>query len=263
MLRSLKDLEGYEVEATDGDIGRVANFLLDDEGWTIRFLVVATGNWLDDREVLISPLSFRKVEWASRGFHLALTKDMIKNSPDTFTQLPVSRQHERDYFRYYGYPNYWGSSGIWNTPGGSVAPIPEDPLPAPEAGADDFHLRSAKELRGYHIQGSDDEIGHVDDFIVDDETWAIRYLVVDTSNGWFGKRVLVSPYWALEVSWEARKIHLGLSRQVIKNCPQWEPEAPVNRAYEERLFDYYGRPVYWDRGQPEDRDALASTRDHR
>ena len=263
MLRSLKDLEGYGVSAKDGVLGSVADFLLDDEGWGCRYLVVHAGGFFAERDVLISPMAFRQVDWEERLFHLDLTRAKIEASPSADLDLPVSRQHERDYFRYYGYPYYWGSSGIWSTPGGPLAPIPEDAPRGPEADADDVHLRSARELRGYHIHGSDDEIGHVEDFIVDDVTWAIRYLVVDTSNLWFGKRVLVSPYWATEVSWDERMIHLGLSRQVIKDCPEWLPESPVNRAYEERLFDYYGRPVYWDRGQPEDRDPLASTRDDR
>ena len=260
MLRSLKDLEGYGVSATDGDIGKVVDFLLDDEQWIIRYLVVNTGSWLNDREVLISPASFRKIEWANRFFHLALTKEKIRDSPGTSTDLPVSRQHERDHFQYYGYPCYWGSSGIWYLPVGplAMAMAPDGAQQAPATADDDVHLRSAKSVRGYHIQGSDEEIGHVEDFIVDDETWAIRYLVVNTSNIWFGKKVLVSPLWALDISWEDKRVRLGLSRDKIKQSPEWLPEAPVNRAYEERLFDYYGHPVYWDRAD-EPVDSLAQT----
>jgi sporulation protein YlmC with PRC-barrel domain len=253
MLRSLKDLEGYRVSATDGDLGTVANFLLDDESWTIRYLVVHTGGFFSERDVLISPIFLGKVEWASRHFQLDLTKEKIRQSPGTDTDLPVSRQHERDYYTYYGYPNYWGSTGIWRM----AATEPMDtlgiePSPAPHQGApaDDSHLRSAKFIRGYHIQGADGEIGHVDDFIVDDETWEIRYLVVNTSNWWVGKEVLVSPFWATQISWEASLIELALTRKEIQNCPEWNADAPVNRAYEERLFDYYGRPVYWDKSHP-------------
>ena len=112
----------------------------------------------------------------------------------------------------------------------------------------DVHLRSANEVRGYHIQGSDDAIGHVEDFIVDDETWQVRYLVIDTSNWWFGKKALVAPHWASRVSWEERKVHVDLSRQTIKNSPEWNASAAVNREYEARLYDYYGRPLYWGSG---------------
>jgi sporulation protein YlmC with PRC-barrel domain len=113
----------------------------------------------------------------------------------------------------------------------------------------DPHLRSAEEVTGYHICGSDGEIGHVADFIVDDETWAIRYLVVDTSNWWFGKKVLVAPGWAYSISFAKSLVYVNLTKEQIKNSPAWNPEALVNREYEERLYDYYGRPAYWTSDQ--------------
>lgn len=109
-------------------------------------------------------------------------------------------------------------------------------------------MRSAGELRGYHIQGSDEEIGHVEDFIVDDESWEIRYLVIDTSNWWGGKKVLVAPRWAGHTSWSKSKVHVDLSRQTIKKSPEWKAGEAINREYEARLYDYYGRPAYWEGG---------------
>jgi hypothetical protein len=254
MLRSLKDLEHYQVGATDGDIGKVENFLLDDERWIIRYLVVDRGGLLEDRQVLISPISFGEPDWATQRFHLKLTMAKIRNSPGIDMDEPVSRQKEREFHRYYGYNCYWGSSGIWGMAAypGSLAEVQDQETPgaALDQGTDDHHLRSAREVRGYHVQGSDDAIGHIDDFIVDDETWAVRYLVVDTSNWWFGKKVLVAPLWATEISWEERKVHLDLSRQAIKDSPQWDAGIAINREYETHLYDYYGRPAYWVPGAP-------------
>lgn len=249
MLRSLKDLERYTVSASDGDIGKVANFLLDDQRWTIRYLVAETGSFFDGRQVLISPISFREVQEDPHDFHLALTMEKVKNSPSVDTDLPVSRQHEREYHRYYGYPNYWGDSGIWGAgtyPGMLAAGHWDEPSAESVEEVGDVHLRSAKEVRGYHIQGTDDAIGHVDDFIVDDETWEVRYLVVDTSDWWFGTKVLVAPRWATRISWEEKTCFIDLTRDTIRHCPQWDPKGPINREYEERLHDHYGRPVYWD-----------------
>ncbi len=261
MLRSLKDLEQYVVSATDGDIGHAVNFLLDDERWIIRYLVVETGGVLRERRVLISPISFRKVEWSTRRFHLALTVDKVKNSPSVALDKPVSRQHELDYFRYYGYPVYWGGVGLWGM-GADPTLLAAGPRAAVAAELaqepGDAHLRSAREVRGYHIQGSDDAIGHVDDFIVDDKTWEIRYLVIDTSNWWPAKKVLVAPRWASRVSWEESKVFVDLSRQAIKMCPAWDPAAPINREYEVNLYDYYGRPAYW---VGDDRHSGPSPRD--
>jgi len=255
MLRSLKDLERYTVSAIDGDIGVVTNFLIDDERWIVRYLVAETGGFfVGGRGVLISPISFRRADGASRSFHLALTKDKIKNSPSIDTDQPVSRQHERDYDQYYGYPSYWGSSGILGVstfPGTLAIGGWDRPPVVPDHSHDDVHLRSARQIRGYGVRASDEAIGHVDDFVVDDETWEVRYLVVDTSNWWFGKKVLIAPRWATSVSWDERQVHVGLTAATIKDSPEWDPSAAVNREYEARLYDYYGRPVYWDpRAQP-------------
>ena len=251
MLRSLKDLEHYTVSATDGDIGTVVNFLLDEESWTVRYLVVEAGGFFDGRRVLITPISFRQAEWSTHRFHVALTMEKVKNSPSVDTDQAVSRQHERDYFGYYGYPYYWGYSGLWGVGAypGLLALGGRNDLRAENEPTGHAHLRSAAELRGYHVQGSDDAIGHVDDFIVDDETWEVRYLVIDTSNWWFGKKVLVAPRWAKQVSWGKREVHVDMSRQAIKTSPEWDPAAAVNREYEARLYDYYGRPVYWSAGE--------------
>jgi hypothetical protein len=249
MLRSLNDLEHYKVSATDGDIGHVVDFLLDDEGWVVRHLVVDTGRFLDGRQVLISPISFREAEWSNRRFHLELTKATVKNSPSVDLDKPVSRQHERNYYSYYGYPYYWGyGTGMWGMgpiPRSLVAYDPKHPPKRADEPAGDVHLRSAMELRSYHIEGTDGAIGHLSDFILDDESWAIRYLVIDTHSWWVGGKVLVAPHWASQVSWEQRTVHLDMSRAAVKKSPEWDGAAAVNREYEARLYDYYGRPVYW------------------
>ncbi len=246
MLRSLKDLERYSVSASDGDIGSVANFLLDDERWVIRYLVVETEGFFDGRSVLVSPISFRTIDWSTQRFHLALTRDKVKHSPSIDTDKPVSRQHEWEYYQYYGYPFYWDYPGVWGM-GTYPGPFAKGAPSFNEGNAPtDAHLRSVDEVRGYHIRGSDDAIGHVDDFIVDDETWEVRYLVVDTSNWWFGKKVLISPRWTNSISWTDRTVRVDLTREAIKNSPEWNPTAGVNRQYEIGLYDYYGRPVYWD-----------------
>jgi len=252
MLRSLKDFERYSVTAVDGEIGRVIDFLLDDERWAVRYMIVDTGGGfleLDGRRVLISPISFGDPDGVTQRFHVALTVDKIKNGPDIDLDKPVSRQHEQDYSHYYGIPHYWGYTGLWGlgsypgflTPGDGPVTTQKNS----DDSAGDSHLRSAKELRRYHIQGTDGAIGHVEDFIVDDETWEVRYLVVDTRDWWIGRRVLIAPQWATRVSWPERKVHVAMSRAEIKDAPQWHPGTPVNREYEERLYDYHGRPMYW------------------
>ena len=256
MLRSLKELEHYKVAATDGDVGSVVNFLFDDERWAIRHLVVQTGGFFDERRVLISPISFREVDWLTQLFHVALTKDKIKNCPSVDVDQPVSRQHERDYYRYYGYPYYWGYVGAWGMgycptllgPGRASDALPDHA----DQDSGDVHLRSANEVRDYHIQGSDDAVGFVDDFIIDDDTWEVRYLVVDTSHWWWGHKVLVAPRWTTDVSWTQRKVFVNLSREEIKSSPSWDPNSVIRREYEARLHAHYGLGGYWVEDARED-----------
>jgi sporulation protein YlmC with PRC-barrel domain len=260
MLRSLKELERYAVAARDGDIGTVVDFLFDDERWAIRHLVVQTGGFFDERRVLISPISFRDVDWATRTFHLALTKDKVKNAPSVDADRPVSRQHERDYYRYHGYPFYWGTMGVGAWGGGyypaMLGSVQPAQVPAEYADHDsgDAHLRSAKEVHGYRVEGLDDSVGFVEDLVIDDETWEARYLVVDTSHWWWGRKVLLAPHWASRVSWSRRKVFVNMTRVAIESSPAWEPASVIRREYEARLHSHYGLRGYWSE-VPKDGDA--------
>jgi len=244
MLRNVTRLKGFEIRARDGEIGTLDQFYLDDESWAIRYLVVNTGDWLSDRLVLVSPLALRQAEWESRRLDVALTKKQIEDSPPIDTHKPVSRQHEAAYLGYYNYPYYWAGP---NYPAGLAVQEEAESAQA-RAGKEsaDSHLRSTEAVTGYHIEAADGEIGHVRDFIVDDETWDIRYLEVDTQNWWPGKKVLVSPQWIKRVSWLDSKVYVDLTRETIQNGPEWIESIPVTREYEHRLYDYYARSPYWE-----------------
>ena len=251
MLRNTTQLQGFAIRATDGELGTVDELYFDDETWAIRYLTVETGGWLGGRQVLISPISVIRAEWQAKRVDVALTKKQVENSPNIATDEPVSRQHEFAYFGYYGYECYWGGPYLWGSsyyPGGYPTPR----TASTEALADridsesgDSHLRSTKAVTGYHIEASDGEIGHVDGFIVDDEDWAIRYIEVATKNWWPGKKVLVSPAWIERVSWEDSKVYAGLTREAIKNAPEFVDLTPITREYEHRLYSHYGQPPYW------------------
>ncbi len=250
MLRSLNKLIGYKIEATDGDIGSVQDFYFHDDTWTIRYLVVDTGKWLPGRLVLLSPVAITAGEpdWSNHRFPVALTKKQIEESPSAGTDRPVSRQYETELHKYYGWPVYWGAAPLpGHTPIGrareGAAGRPREGEEIKEADPD---LRSLQEVNGYHIQATDEEAGHVEDFIADTDAWVIRYMVVDTRNWLPGRKVLVSPEWLDGVSWHERLVKVNLAREEIKKSPEFNPSEPVNREYEVRLYDYYGRPAYWN-----------------
>lgn len=249
MLCKAKDLKGYTLKGLDGEIGEVEEFYFDDQHWTIRYLVANTGDWLSGRQVLISPYALGAIDKEGKHIAIALTKQQIEDSPSLENDKPVSRQFEESYYAYYGWPIYWSSPYMWG-------PFPflvhEATQPESNEGGQpwDAHLRSTKDVCGHHVQATDGEIGHVEDFIVDDQTWAIRYLIVDTRNWWPGKRVLVSPKWMEHVSWEEEKVHVDLARDAIRNSPEYTEEALLTREYETGLHEHYDRPGYWSGDAP-------------
>jgi hypothetical protein len=258
MLRSVDSLRGFSIGAKDGAIGGVSEFYFDDEKWTIRYLVADTG-WLTGSKVLISPVSIDIVDWIGKKIDVALTKEQVENSPSIDTDKPVSRQWEESYSNYYHYPYYWAGPGLWGPamfPHGIVAPeglIPESAAAADtgsaversDAESNNVHLRSTKEVAGYYIEANDGDLGHVEDFIVDDENWTIRYLVVDTRNWWPGKKVLISPDWVSDVVRSDSRVFVDLSQEQIKSSPVYEGSDTLNRDFESRLYRHYGRSQYW------------------
>lgn len=252
MLRSTKELEGYALEVRDGAIGHCRDFLFDDDWWVIRYMVADTGGWIPGRRVLISPVFLGDPNWGSRRFPVDLAKDQVENAPPLEEDQPVSRQHEMEMFRHYGLPFYWGGDALWGleTTPAELKARTESAAPPPQEGVGeeegDPHLRSVREVTGYHITAIDGEIGHVEDFILDDETWSLRYMVVDTRNWLPGRKVLVSPSWVEEFDWSEDLAVVSLTQEEIRESPPFDPGEPINREYEGRLFDFYGRPVYWE-----------------
>ena len=245
MLLSIKNLFDYKIEATDGPIGRVHDFYIDDRNWSVRYVVVDTHTWLPGRRVLIAPESVDRPRFQGRLLPVNLTREQIEHSPDVDTDKPVSRQHEEQLHRYYRWTPYWyGGYGAVTAPaapmgpaGSRVATETEQPVTT--------HLRSVRELIDYRLRASNGEIGHIEDFILEEENWRLRYFVVDTRNWLPGKRVLLSTEWIRNIDWAQSTVYVEIDRREVQDSPEFNPEAPINREYEVRLYDYYGRPKYW------------------
>ena len=245
MLNKAKTLKGYTLHSLDGDIGKVKEFYFDDHHWTIRYLVADTGNWLMGRQVLISPYAMVAVNEKEQNIAIDLTQKQIEESPSLNSDKPISRQFEETYYGYYEYPMYWSGLYMW----GPYPYIEHDREKWRESThsekAWDPYLRSTHDVTGYNIQAADGEIGHVEDFIIDDQTWAIRYLIIDTQNWWPGKKVLVSPRWIDRISWSESNVFVNLSRQTIKQSPKYTKELLLTRDYEIELHRHYNRQGYW------------------
>jgi uncharacterized protein YrrD len=193
MQRNSKSLIGYIMEATDGEIGKVDELYFDDRTWKINYLIVNTGSWLSGREVLISTAKLANTRSERGVLPVNLTKEQVRNSPDMDTNKPVSRQQED-----------------------------ENP-------DKDLHLRSIDEVMGYNIHATDGEIGHIKDFILDDETWQIEYLLVDTHNWFGGKKVLIETRHIQAVQWERSLVFADISMDAVKNSEAYQPLECINR----------------------------------
>jgi hypothetical protein len=248
----------------DGDIGGVDDVYFDDLTWTVRYLVVETGTWLPGRKVLLSPASLRDLDAAERRVRTDLTRRQVQESPSIDTDKPVSRQHENALSSHYGYSPYWAGPYRWGPyaypypllHAGVLPPATDSPyenrvaeeLAAREEQSRDEHLRSARAVSGYGIRATDGELGHVEDFLVDDQDWAIRYLIVDPRSWWPGPHVLVAVDWIRSVSWNDEVVEVDVSRDAVRGARPYE--GSIDRDQEVQLYAHHRRPGYWEGEAP-------------
>jgi sporulation protein YlmC with PRC-barrel domain len=253
MLFKIEKLIGMPIHASDGTLGKVTNVFFDDHRWVIRYLVVDTGSWLEDRKVLISPLSVTGVDWVERSVHVRLTLSQVKASPDVETDKPVSRQRETELIRYYGYPDYlvgpmmWGITPFPLTPSAALSPSPSAPF-HPARPPADHHLRSLNEVHGYHLHATDGGIGHLQDFLIDPKSWAIRFIVIDTRKWLPGRQVLIPPQWVINLDWDQKNLYVDVTHDEVKHSPEYDPGVEFSSVHEDSLYGHYrhkqyGKPV--------------------
>lgn len=263
MLRTIKTLQNYQTITTDDEIGTVNNFYFDDQEWVIRYLVVDIGTWFSSQKVLISPQKLGQPDWEAQQFPIKLTQAEVEDSPDIHTIQPVSQQQELETVNKptYNWPpisRLGGGILMPNAIGMHPQAIVEtvksqqkakevaNSQPEMPQTTEKFpHLRSTDHVIGYYIVARDGNMGHVEDFLIEDETWAIHYMIVDTRNWLPGKKVIVSPTWIKTINWDDSTVQIDLSQKMIEHSPEFDPSMPVDRAYEEKLFEHYDRPKYW------------------
>lgn len=233
------EIEGYGISATDGLIGSVQDWLFDDHDWIVRWVVVDTGTWLPGKKIVLPASVCEAPDMKRRVIRAPLTRAQVEQSPSLDEHAPVSRQNESDVYNYYGWTPYW-------TPA-YMAPAPPPITPPAESPAErgDPRLRSVNEVTGYYIRASDGDIGHVEELLIDDVDWTVRYLVIDTRNWLPGKAVLVSPQSVGAINWSDEQVEVNLTRAQVETSPPYDPSVPVDRNFEMRLHSHYGLPPYW------------------
>jgi sporulation protein YlmC with PRC-barrel domain len=245
-------LKGYDIQAEDGIIGTVSDFLFDDTTWALRWLVVDNSTWLSERRLLLHPSSIDKTKaYDRRVLPVMLTKAQIEGSPDIGHDQPVSRQMEMSLYDYYGASPLWDGgyfgAGAIASPLSSPPIYGQTPMGSPDGDRrqeDDHasHLRSIASVTGYHVHAKDGLIGHVDNFMIDDSHWTIPFIIVDTKNFWPGKHIILSPQAVTEVDWLGREIRLNLSRDKVRTSPEWDPSAFADAHFEKQPRTQYNWP---------------------
>jgi len=225
MLQSVRQLHGKTLRTSDGEIGHVKDFYFNDQQWAVRYVIADTGSWLSGRLVLISPHAFGEFHEDKDCLLVNLTRQQIENSPAIESDKPVSRQYEEEYNHYYGWPSYWVGGGMWG-----VGAFPaSDPMAVKETSVDrnahqssgDPNLRSTQALNGYHIETSEGAVGHVTDFMMDDKSWTICFLVVETGHWFSGKEIVIPPKQIDSISYWESKVFVNASREAIRQAPEY------------------------------------------
>ncbi len=234
MLRSIKQLYGNKLGATDGEIGHVKDFYFDDQNWAIRYLVVDTGNWLPGRQVLLSPYSLGRLDQVEKVLRVNLTRKQIENSPSIDLHKPVSRQYEEEYYRYFGWPYYWQGEALWGLSGFPILEAAGQPLPYESAMANnpatvppDAHLRSTQAVNDYQVRTGEDMIGHVCDFMMDAGSWKIGQLAVKTGHRLSGIEKLITTKEVDRISYEESTVFATLTQEVVVPSSTPDPAATV------------------------------------
>jgi uncharacterized protein YrrD len=245
MLRTARQLEHCELRAPNGPAGHVTDLLLDPQRWTVRHLVVATGGWLEPHDVMVPVDAFRP-GGNERRIETTMNADEIVHCPSA---EPEAQSEGYAGSEYYDWPGYWGAPGFGDgfLIGLSGWPLPPAALDAARrratsVDAEREHERSAHALTGRRIEANDGEIGHIDDFVVDDASWRIRAIVVDTRNWWPGKKVAVPPELIDEISPREGKIYVNLTRAAIANRPAFHLRAPLGLDQTDQLHAHHGWP---------------------
>jgi hypothetical protein len=231
----LNNLTGYDLLAQDGEIGRLKQIYFDDQYWVVRYFVAHTGAWLTGKDVLIVPSIISAVDEKNHCLQVELNREQIQNCPPIDTALPISRHYEQEYFRYYDLKPYWHGKSLLSSK--LTPPFPMADGEKPE----NPYLRSSEKVMGYHIQALDGEIGHVEDFILEEPDWTVRYLEINIGVWLFGKKVLIAPAWIQSVDWIRKVVTVDLTRESIESAPAYDPSEVISRDYQVALYGHYGK----------------------
>jgi hypothetical protein len=241
MLRPLEPIVGYDIDGIEETIGKVADFYFDDATWDIRYVVVDTGSWLIDRKVILSPEAFDEPDWRSEKMPTSLSKKEIEESPGIDADKPVSREKEIDIFKFFRWAPYWNATNASGIYAAATTPpvVNESDSNTAENDEAKTNIRSFEEVRNYLAHTIKDDAGKVRDFIIDDNNWKIRFLVIDIGSLLKSREILVPVKFVTSIDWHKAAIELALDKATLEQVPEYDDNEMITNEYEERIKPFY------------------------
>ncbi|MFG6116356.1 PRC-barrel domain-containing protein [Halobacillus sp. MO56] len=260
MLYLASTLETYNIQAVDGELGKLKDLYFDDNKWAIRYLVADTRKWLPGKKVVVSPSGMETVKTEEKVIHVKNKKEDIRDNATLEEKQEFSYDKEVELSDTFGWKQYWSGEFLW---GGYLTPL--DPMEEPVRTAepartekppinDNVHgsnhkLRSIENIKGEFqhavVHGDNGKIGYIKDILIDDETWRIRYFIVDTSEWSTNESVLISPDWLQSVDWVDNDFYIDLKLETIEDGPNYKKEQQVTEELEEEVYRKYRKEPYW------------------
>jgi sporulation protein YlmC with PRC-barrel domain len=236
MLMSLAELVGFSIQAADGQIGKVSDFYFDEKEWIVRYLIDQTGSWFSRRQVVIAPACIVKIDIGKKEIVTGLTRSQVENSPRIDLGKPLAQDEEQQIINYYHWPDYKSLTKEWMMQRNMAADkISSGP-----------NLHSSQTITGYHIITREEEVGFVENMIVDDKNWMIRYLVIDANFGLESKKILIAPDWIDTINWHERDMSVNIATKKMSECPTFDLSMPIRREYENLLYEHFECKKYWE-----------------
>jgi len=225
MLRTIEQLVGLEIVGEDGSIGFLEDLFLEPGSWKVRHAVAFAGEWLSGRWILLPIPLLRSVDPARRVLRVAATRERVAAAPAPETDHAVSCLFEKSLYAHYG----CGPCGL------------PDEAVGVEAGRS--RLLSAEELKGYRVEARDGDVGRLEDYLVAEEAWDIRYLCVATRRWLPGRKLAAPSAWIRLVNWRHRRIVLRRFRDELRQAPGFAGSGGLSAEYSESLEAYFANAV--------------------
>jgi hypothetical protein len=236
--RKAFDLIGYRVHAVDGEAGALRDLVIEPSAWMVRYLVVGADAWAPDHEVLLAPRSLGDIDEQRREVSTELSVDQLRSSPALAAGRPIVRGFEENWYRHFGWEQYWNAEiDVETAPEPPVPPAPpaEEPL-ASDTNPESPGLVRLENLRNWEAMTTDRVPLPVVDVLFDDADWTVDYLEVAIDNQPGRERCLVDGDYLVGADAGQERLYLAVDSEDLRHAPR-RPHPGVGEHCEVRTLE--------------------------